>query len=372
MEVPELILMNDFRAEPPELREAMTTAARGVLDSGWYVLGERLIEFEAAWAAACGVREGVGVGNGMDAIEIALRALGIGPGDEVITTPMTAFATVLAVLRAGATPVLADISADSALMDLASVARCLSSRTRAVLLVHLYGQLPDMPSWSAFCEANRVALIEDCAQAHGASLGGRVAGSFGAAGAYSFYPTKNLGAAGDGGMLVTKDEDVAARARRLRNYGQSERYHHPELGLNSRLDEIHAAMLLQRMRWLPQFTQRRREVAAVYDATIRNADVELMAPPVEEQSHVHHLYVLRSSHRERLAEHLRAQGVQSLIHYPVPIHFQPPCRDLRRDPQGLAASERHAAQCLSIPCHPQMDLADAQAVAAAVNGFRPA
>jgi dTDP-4-amino-4,6-dideoxygalactose transaminase len=364
-----MILMNEFKAEPVELRDELTAAVRRVLDSGWYILGDRLLEFEAAWAQACGVSYGVGVGNGMDAIEIAFRSLGIGPGDEVITTPMTAFATVLAVLRAGATPVLADIDPSTALMDMNSAERCLSPRTKAVLLVHLYGQVRGMAAWQGFCRKHGLFLIEDCAQAHAASLGGQPAGSFGAAGAYSFYPTKNLGTAGDAGMLVTDDPVMASKARQLRNYGQSERYFHSELGLNSRMDEIHAAMLSVRLPWLAQFTRRRQEVAATYRALIRNPSVELMAEPVEESSHVHHLYVLRSSHRDKLSAHLRAQGVQSLIHYPVPVHRQAPCLDMRRDPRGLAHSERHAARCLSIPCHPQMTVFEAEFVAAAVNSF---
>ena len=238
-----MILMNDFKAEPAELREAMSAAAARVFASGWYVLGNELKAFEQAWAAACGTAFCLGVGNGMDAIELALRGLDIGPGDEVVTTPMTAFATVLAVLRAGATPVLADIEPDSGLLSPASVRRCLSPRTRAVLLVHLYGQMRDMPAWAALCGDAGIALIEDCAQAHLACWDGQPAGSLGVAGAYSFYPTKNLGAIGDGGALVTQSEPLAQRVGRLRNYGQSERYVHPELGMNSRLDELQAALL---------------------------------------------------------------------------------------------------------------------------------
>src|SRR5450759_920230 len=211
-----MILMNDFKAEPAELREAMLGAARRVLESGWYVLGNEASAFEEQWAAACGVAHGVGVGNGLDAIEIALRALDIGPGDEVITTPMTAFATVLAILRAGATPVLADIDPQTALLSIASAERCVSPRTRAVVLVHLYGQVRSMDAWSAFCTRHGIALVEDCAQAHLAAWQGEVAGSFGVAGAYSFYPTKNLGAPGDAGMLVTEDEALAQRASCLR------------------------------------------------------------------------------------------------------------------------------------------------------------
>ena len=253
-----MIVMNDFKAEPPELREAMLGAARRVLESGWYVLGNEVVAFEKKWAAACGVPQAVGVGNGMDAIEIALRALDVGPGDEVITTPMTAFATVLAILRAGATPVLADIDPETALLSIDSAARCVSPKTKALLLVHLYGQVRNMNAWTDFCAEHGIKLVEDCAQAHLATWQGKVAGSFGAAGAYSFYPTKNLGAPGDAGMLVTNDAPLGQRAGRLRNYGQSVRYHHPELGMNSRLDEIHAAMLAERMKWLQRFTERRR------------------------------------------------------------------------------------------------------------------
>jgi dTDP-4-amino-4,6-dideoxygalactose transaminase len=245
-----VILMNDFKAEPAALREAMAGAATRVFGSGWYVLGQELKAFEQAWASACGTSHCLGVGNGMDAIELALRALDIGHGDEVVTTPMTAFATVLAVLRSGAQPVLADIDPSSGLLSPASVRRCIGARTRAVLPVHLYGQLRDMDAWMALHDETGLAVVEDCAQSHLARWRGRTAGSFGVAGAYSFYPTKNLGAIGDGGALVTNDEALAARVARLRNYGQSERYVHPELGLNSRLDELQAALLGERLHWL--------------------------------------------------------------------------------------------------------------------------
>ena len=362
--------MNNFRAEPPELREAMLGATRRVLESGCYVLGREVEAFERKWVTTCGMGHAVGVGNGMDAIEIALRALDIGPGDEVITTPMTAFATVLAILRSGATPVLADIGRDTALLDLDSVVRCLTVRTRAVVLVHLYGQVRGMDVWESFCAERGIALIEDCAQAHLAALGGHAAGAFGQAGAYSFYPTKNLGAAGDAGMLVTRNETLARRARCLRNYGQSERYYHPEAGLNSRLDEVHAAMLSERLRWLPAFTDRRRQIAATYRSQIRNPSVSQLAEPEEPTAHVYHLFVITSDRRDALQGHLRQQEVQSLIHYPIPAHQQKPCREIKRDPAGLLQSERHAATCLSLPCHPQMSDADVEQVVAAVNSFR--
>ncbi|MDE3208905.1 MAG: DegT/DnrJ/EryC1/StrS family aminotransferase, partial [Pseudomonadota bacterium] len=238
-----MIPMNDFKSEPEALKSLEQDALKRVMASGWYILGPEVQAFEHSWAQYCGVHEAVGVGNGMDAIEIGLRACGIGNGDEVITTAMTAFATVMAILRAGASPVLADIDPATGLLGPDSVKRCLSNRTKAVLLVHLYGHISRMEDWVDFCEANKIVLLEDCAQAHLATWQGRPAGSFGRFGAYSFYPTKNLGAKGDGGALVTNCPSVAEKARSLRNYGQTIRYHHPMEGLNSRLDELQAALL---------------------------------------------------------------------------------------------------------------------------------
>jgi len=364
-----MILMNDFKAESDEIREAMLSAAKRVLDSGWYVLGKEVENFEREWAAICGVAHGVGVGNGMDAIEIALRALNIVPGDEVITTSMTAFATVLAILRAGAIPVLADIEADTALLSIESVQRCLSARTKAVVLVHLYGQVRNMDAWLELCNERDIVLIEDCAQAHLASWKGRTAGSFGRVGAYSFYPTKNLGAPGDGGMLVTNEEPIAKKAERLRNYGQSVRYQHPELGMNSRLDEIQAAMLSERLKWLQEFTQRRREIAEAYRTRISHPLVKMLNAPQESDAHVYHLFVVTCEERERLQTHLQSRGIQALIHYPIPIHHQDPCLNMARDPYGLINSDHHASICLSLPCHPQMTNDDVTAVIVAINAF---
>ena len=364
-----MILMNDFKAEPLELIEAMQAAASRVIASGWYVLGNEVVTFERQWASACCVEHGIGLGNGMDAIEIALRCLDIGPGDEVITTALTAFATVLAILRTGATPVLADIEPNSGLMSLESVRRCFSKKTKAIVLVHLYGQIRAMAAWQSFCETAGIHIIEDCAQAHLASWNRKKAGSFGDAGAYSFYPTKNLGAPGDAGMLVTKSASIAERAGRLRNYGQSERYHHPELGMNSRLDEIQAAMLVERLKWLQKFTKRRQYIANSYRESITNPLVQQLAAPEEPAAHVFHLFVVICKQRNALQAHLQSKGVQTLIHYPVPIHEQLPCKALQRDPQGLEACEKHAKNCLSLPCHPQMSEDAISRVIEAVNSF---
>lgn len=361
--------MNDFKAEPSELRIAMNNAVHRVLESGWYVLGEEVKAFEKEWADLCGVSHGVGVGNGMDAIEIILRSLGIGYGDEVITTPMTAFATVLAIIRAGATPVLADIEPDTALLSIDSAYRCITKKTKAVVLVHLYGQVRNMDQWQNFCRDQNIRLIEDCAQSHLASLQGVMAGAWGVAGAYSFYPTKNLGTAGDGGMVVTNDKSIAENASQIRNYGQSVRYHHPVIGMNSRLDEIHAAILSARLSWLKEFTLRRIKIAQCYRSRIDNPYIKQLSAPLETASHVYHLFVILCDERDALMEYLRKSGIQSLIHYPVPVHHQEPCKDIRCDPQGLVFSEQHANECVSIPCHPQMSDCDVEKVITSLNCF---
>ncbi len=365
-----MILLNDFKAEPPELIQQELEAVKRVVQSGWYVLGNEVKQFESSWAKCCDAAHAVGVGNGMDAIEIGLRASGIGVGDEVITTPMTAFATVLGILRAGATPVLADIDPETALLDMKSVDRCISPKTRALLLVHLYGQVGDMAAWQVFCSSRGILLLEDCAQAHLARWNGQAAGSFGLWGAYSFYPTKNLGALGDGGALVTGSSEIADQAMSLRNYGQSERYHHPLLGMNSRLDELQAAVLIVRLAWLDSFTARRREIANAYFSGISNGAVKLLSRPLHEENHVYHLFVLLSEEPQRLAAHLKLHGITSFSHYPVPVHLQPPCTELRADPSGLRHAEMHADRCLTIPCHPQMTDDQVKSVIEAINGFR--
>lgn len=364
-----MILMNDFKAEAKEMRQAMLGAVGRVFDSGWYIMGEELLAFEKQWAKDCGVQYGVGVANGMDAIEIALRSLKISKGDEVITTSMTAFPTVLAIFRAGAVPILADIDPQTGLLCIDSVKRVISKNTKAILLVHLYGQVREMDLWSRLCQAEGLYLIEDCAQAHSASLGGQKVGSFGEAGAFSFYPTKNLGCIGDGGILVTDNEGIYKESKCLRNYGQSVRYHHPELGLNSRLDEIQAAILLERRKWLKEFTERRQQIAARYRNEINANSLIQLAEPLEEHSHVYHLFVLLCKNRELLIDHLNKNEIQTHVHYPVPIHHQEPCRSLRHDPKGLVEAENHANMCISIPCHPQMTDDDVTRVVSTLNNF---
>jgi dTDP-4-amino-4,6-dideoxygalactose transaminase len=227
-----------------------------------------------------------------------------------------------------------------------------------------------MERWTDLCERAGIHLLEDCAQSHAAAWQGKVAGTFGAWGAYSFYPTKNLGAIGDGGAIITNSEEIADKAMILRNYGQSQRYHHPEQGLNSRLDELQAAILSARLGWLDAFTEKRKKIAGAYSSGINNPLIKKMAKPVERDSHVYHLYVICCNERDRLAGYLQEYGISTLVHYPIPAHLQRPCSGVRTDPNGLKHAEQHAARCLSIPCHPQMNDDDVRKVIEAINEFK--
>lgn len=363
------IAIAGFAEEPPELRAALVEACQRVIDSGTWVLGPEVEAFETEFAAFTDTAYCIGVGNGLDAIEIAMRARGIGPGDEVITSPMTAAASVIGIIRAGATPVLADIDPTTALLDPQSVERCISSRTRAVLLVHLYGQMRNMDAWVELCAEHDLVLLEDCAQSHGARWQGRHGGTFGLAGGYSFYPTKNLGAIGDAGAIVTNNVDIAERARVLRNYGQRARYEHIEVGLNSRLDEIQAAMLRSRLEWLPEFTGRRQHIAAMYREGITNPHIALLAEPGDPEQHVYHQFVVTTNDREAFISHLAANEVPALIHYPTALHQQPSFAGIAHDSQGLPHAEAHAASCVSLPCHPQLTDDQVEKVIRAVESY---
>lgn len=364
-----MIPFNNLSQLPAGAVSEMHEALDRVLASGHWILGGEVERFERLWAATCGAAHAVGTGNGLDAIEIALRAAGIGPGDEVITTPMTALATILAITRAEAVPVLADIDPRTALLDPESIQRCVGPRTRALIPVHLYGNAAMARKWADLADQFQLILIEDCAQAHLASLDGRSVGTFGVAGAFSFYPTKNLGALGDAGALITCDEDLADTARRLRNYGQRDRYHHEVAGLNSRLDELQAALLQVRLQHLAAENERRVSIAAQLRAGLTNPRIELLDAPTDPSAHVYHLFVIRCEERNELARHLQQRGVGALIHYPIPAHLQPPFLGIRRDPHGLAASERHAAHCLSLPCNPTLSDDDVAAILDAANAF---
>jgi dTDP-4-amino-4,6-dideoxygalactose transaminase len=355
MKVPFLDLSREVRA----LRSELDAAIGSVLDSGRFILGEQVAAFEAAFGAYCGGRHAVGVASGTDAVAIALRALGIGPGDEVIVPANTCVPTVVGVEATGATAVLADADAATWTLDPWSASAAVNDRTRAVVPVHLYGLCADVDALRDL----GVAIVEDAAQAHGAELRGRRAGSLGDSAAFSFYPTKNLGAFGDAGAVLTGDPAVAELARSLRAYGERERYDSVRQGWNSRLDELQAALLLAKLSHLDASTARRREIAAFYDETISGT---ALVPQLEPEGYLHarHLYVVRAADRDGFRARLEQRGIETAVHYPRPIHGHPAYAHLARP--GLGESERLAAEVVSLPLYAELTDAEIEAVAAAV------
>ena len=346
-----------------EESDAVREAIARVVDRAWFVLGPEVEAFEREFAAASGAPHAVGVGNGTDAIALVLRALGIGPGDEVITTPLSAAYTAIAIVMAGARPVFADIDPERLTLDPRAAERAITDRTAALLPVHLYGQPADTAAFAALAQRKGLALIEDCCQAHLATSAGRAVGTFGAAGAFSFYPTKNLGALGDGGAIITHDASLAARISRLRNGGQADRYRHVEIGINSRLDEMQAAILRARLPHLRRRTDERRTRAALYRSLLAGASVEV--PPELDPGHVYHLFPIRAQRRGVLQDRLSASGVETLVHYPTPIFQQPAFASWEGAdcPQAVRA----ANEVLSLPLHPGLSPDAVTTVAEAVR-----
>lgn len=366
-----MIPLNDFKRQWADCGEAVLDAVREVGESGWYVLGEEVRRVEQALAGAWGRRFCVGVGSGLDAIEIALRALGCGPGDRVVTTPNSAFATTLAIVKIGAIPIFTDVDAGGQI-DLGQCREILASRrdVRFLVPVHLYGEPLDPDTLAEMRDRFNCRIVEDCAQSILARRGGRPAGSIGQAAATSFYPTKNLGALGDGGALLTDDADLDEAARQLRDYGQSEKYRHARLGTNSRLDEVHAAILMRA--FLPRLeasTRRRREIAARYRAGIRQPRIRI---PEAEGEGVGHLFpiVVLTGGRDSFRAFLGERGVATGEHYPVPIPDQPAMREVPFEaPFGLARVREFCASEVSLPIHPYLLDDEVGHVVEAVNAW---
>lgn len=357
-------LFDAARVQAPYLT-AIRSAMATVLDSSRYILGPAVAQFEQEFAAYCGSSFAIGVANGSDALELALRAVGVGSGSRVVTVANAGGYASTAISACGAQPVYAEIDNQRLLLDVHALAPLLQTRPQALVLTHLYGQMADVETVSGLCAEHGVALIEDCAQAHGAERGGRRAGSFGAIGCFSFYPTKNLGAIGDGGALVTSDADIARRLLALRQYGWASKYH-VELahGRNSRLDELQAAILSAKLPGLDSDNTRRREIARRYGASIRHRDLGVPADRGGSDDVVH-LYVIRCARREALRAHLSAHGIDSDVHYPVPDHRQPAWEQSLL----LPVSEQAAREVLSLPCHPALSDEEVQRVVDALNGF---
>jgi dTDP-4-amino-4,6-dideoxygalactose transaminase len=358
-----------YRALQTEIDAAVARA----LNSGWYILGQELRGFEAEFAAWIGVGAAVGCGNGTDAIALALRAFDIGPNCTVITVSHTAVASVAAIEMVGATPLLLDIERAHHTLDPVELEAVLAAPPaglppiRAVLAVHLYGQPADLDRIAAACARHGVLLIEDCAQAHGARLRGRKVGGFGAAGTFSFYPTKNLGALGDGGAVVCDDPALAARLAALRQYGWRTHYVSEEVGVNSRLDELQAAILRVKLAHLDAQNARRRAIAAAYDTALHALGI---APPARRAGaeHVFHLYVLRVADRPAVQARLREAGIGTGVHYPQPVHLQPAYRGrIALGPSGCAETEAAAREVLSLPLYPELTDAEVERVCASFS-----
>jgi dTDP-4-amino-4,6-dideoxygalactose transaminase len=360
---PETIPFIDLR--PGEDDAAVRGAIARVIASGWFVLGPEVEAFEAEFAGASGAAHAVGVGNGTEAIALLLRAVGLKDGDEVVVPAVTAGYTAMGVLLAGATPVFADVDPETLTIDPASCEAAITRRTAAIVPVHLYGQSADMPALHAIAGRHSLAIVEDCCQAHLATCAGTPVGTRGAGGAFSFYPTKNLGALGDGGAVVTNDASIASRIRRLRNGGQINRYVHDEAGLNSRLDELQAAVLRARLQMLPRWTTRRRSLAGTYRRLLTGSVQPL---PHRDEGHVYHLFVVRSGERDALQAHLSASHIETLIHYPLPLTEQPAFAPWRRHDCAVAASATR--EILSLPLHQRLTDTDVERICLGIDAFQ--
>jgi dTDP-4-amino-4,6-dideoxygalactose transaminase len=361
----------DIKLNYLQHKEEIDKAIQSVLESGWFILGTAMEQFEQTFAGYCGVQHGIGVGSGTEALHLALVACGLDPGDEVITVANTCVPTIAAITFAGGTPVLVDIERDTMTMDPARIEERITGRTRVILPVHLYGQCADMDAICDIAGKHGLRVIEDCAQAHGAMLNGHKAGTMGDAGCYSFYPSKNLGAYGDAGMVVCRDAGIAEKLRKLRNYGQCRRYVHDMKGFNSRLDEMQAAILLAKLPHLETANGRRQRIARAYNESFKNVEWMVTPPESPGRHHAFHLYVARVPDRGSFQEHLQTHGIATLIHYPVPIHRQPAYGEFLPQAEFLPVTDEEAPRLVSLPIYPEMTDAQIKHVVDAVRSWEP-
>jgi dTDP-4-amino-4,6-dideoxygalactose transaminase len=356
---PDHVPFVDLAIQHAQVGAAVEEGWRQVLDATAFILGDAVSTFEQEFAAYCGVRQCVGVANGTDALELALRAVGVGPGDEVVLPANTFIASAVAVARIGAVPVPADVDDHALLLEPAAAAAAVTARTKAVMPVHLFGQLAPAEALADL----GVSVIEDAAQCQGATRHGRQAGQFGRAAATSFYPGKNLGAYGDAGAVLSDDDETGAKVRRLRNYGSEVRYHHPELGFNSRLDTLQAVVLSAKLARLEEWNRQRREAADRYAELLAGVDGVRLPVTADGNVHVWHLYVVRVDGRDEVLSRLQAEGIGSAIHYPVPVHLHGAFAHLGYGPGSFPVAEAAARQILSLPMFPGITAAQQERVA---------
>jgi len=358
----------DLKTQYLAIKDEVDRAIAGVLDTCHFILGEKVEEFEAEFAAYCHAHHAIGVNSGTSALHLALLAAGIKPGDEVITASFTFVATAMAIRYAGAKPVFVDVNPRSLTTDPEKIERVITSRTKAIIPVHIYGQCADMDPILDIARARKIVVIEDAAQAHGALYKDRRAGNLGDIACFSFYPGKNLGAYGEGGAITTNNADYVSRIRRLRDHGQSRKYYHEMLGYNYRLEAIQGAILQVKLRHLDGWNEARRSHAAAYRSLLANEQVRL----IEDMSYgrgVHHIFPVLTPHRDALAEHLKSHGVTTGIHYPIPVHLQPAFSDLGYKAGDFPVTENAANQTLSLPMYPELSSQSLFSVAEAVNRF---
>jgi dTDP-4-amino-4,6-dideoxygalactose transaminase len=356
------------RASYLACKEEIDAAIARVMESGRYILGQEVTAFEQEFATYIGVRFGIGVGSGTEALHIALQACGAKPGDEVITVSHTAVATVAAIQLCGARPILVDIDPRTFVIDANQIERAITSRTKVIVPVHLYGNVADMQIIRSIADRHGLRIVEDCAQSHGATYGGQKSGAWGNIAAFSFYPTKNLGAFGDAGMIVTNDPELGDRVRLLREYGWRQRYISEIPGLNSRLDELQAAILRVKLKHLDQWNEERRKKARIY--TERLAPLGIVCPSEGlGVKHVYHLYVIRTRERDALQVFLKEKGIETIIHYPIPIHLQKAYEDLGYRKGDLPLTEQCSLEILSLPFFPEIRESEMEEVAEGIRSF---
>jgi len=362
-----MILCSNPKTQYLSYKSEIDAAIFRVLNSGWYILGNEVRSFEEEFANYIGVAHGIGVGSGTEALHLALSACGVTHGDEVITVSHTAVATVAAIGLADATPVLVDIDPDFYTIDPEKIESAISSNTKAIIPVHIYGQPADMDPVMEIAEKYSLKVIEDCAQAHGSKYKGQCVGSFGDMGCFSFYPTKNLGAIGDGGMVVTNNSDLNEKVKLLREYGWKERYVSSSKGWNSRLDEIQASILRVKLKHLDKSNQKRRKLAGQYLKDLKDLPLEL---PEERKNcaHVYHLFVIKTNKRDMLQDYLKENGICTSIHYPVPINRQPHYKDSSKN-RFLEVTEKVAGEILSLPVYPELSLKESKIVINTIKEF---
>lgn len=368
MSAPVQLLSSNPRTNYLAHKDEIDSAIARVLDSGWYVLGEEVAAFENEFAAYIGASFAIGLGSGTDALHLALRACNIGRGDEVVTVSHTAVATVAAIELCGACPVLVDIDLMTYTMDPDQIVPAITQQTKAIVPVHLYGHPVEMESIMSIAENYNLWVIEDCSQSHGAVYRDRMTGTWGHIAAFSFYPTKNLGAIGDGGMVVTNDSALAERVKLLRQYGWRQRYVSDFPGLNSRLDELQAAILRVKLRYLAEVTLRRQVLAGIYDEMLSVTNLVLPRCAAE-TTHVYHQYVVRSEYRDSLREFLKEKGIGTIIHYPVPVHLQPAYINRLKNVGSLRETEKAADEVLSLPLYPEMNEEQINTVVGTILSF---